>query len=211
MFTALKKEVIKASHGDVKDSVLIAELMDEAIKKLSKSERNNTLIGLLSLAAVGLTLASDFLTAGIASQILNIIKPIVSLTFFYFDVIQLKNGVEDSKPISKFNRYLRIALTILCIAIAITTFVGSGVATGGALPIALLVIGIVCPLISLYISNNKQKVAHLSKRLFSYIKSWNENKKKQTTTCCLSSKKYDYLESQQIEMTPLFKKALKAA
>jgi hypothetical protein len=187
----------------------IVPVIDKVLKALAKSERNNIVIGILSIAATCITIAADFATAGIASQILNILKPIVSLGFFYYDAVQLKSGIEESKASSKLNTYMRYALTIMCIAIVIATFVGSSAATGGALPIALLVIGIICPLISLYINNNKEKVAKIHHSVVNYIKNLNPFKKDtQTSYKYKAYEGEELLHEKHVELSTFFKKTL---
>jgi hypothetical protein len=134
-------------------------LVDEVIKKLGKYEFSNAVLGTCCVLASIVTIVADFLSHGLASEILNILKPVFAIVFFYYDLNQFKEGVQSSENVSKFNKIMRYTLAAICIAIAIGTFVGGSVSTCGALPIAMLVIGIVMPLISLYISQNRAKVA----------------------------------------------------
>lgn len=209
LFHQLEKDLRLNNQNQRSSSSELTETIDNVLKCLKKSERNNTIIGILSLVGIAITLAADFATAGIASQILNIIKPMVSLGFFYFDALQFKSGVDESIPDSKFTRYMRIALTIICIAIAVAIFVSSSAASGGALPIALLVIGILCPLISLYINNNREQVAKVSKKALEFFKKLNPFKRQNIT---FHSKKFAFIElmdQKNIELTNLSKRLFK--
>lgn len=206
LFHKLEKVIKTNDHDLLSSSSELIDTVDKVLNCLKKSERNNVIIGLLTMAGIAITLAADFATAGIASQILNIVKPIVSLGFFYFDALQLKSGVDESKPDSKFTRYMRIALTIICIAIAVATFISSSAATGGALPIALLVIGILCPLISLYINNNKEQVAKASNIALKFFKKINPFKRKMQPCQLQQFAFIELMDQKNIELTSLSKK-----
>ena len=140
------------------DLSLSSHHIDEVLKKLSSSEFSNAILGTVSLLGAITTVVADVCTVGIASQIMSLIKPLIAFTFFYYDVAQLKAGVNNTVSASRINQIMRYALTALAISLAVFTFVGASAGTGGALPIAMLVIGITMPLITLYMANNPGKI-----------------------------------------------------
>jgi len=142
--------------GTFNNYEVISELkskVKEISSNLTYSFRENAVLGALCAISGALVVISDVCTVGVFSQVINILKPIITLLVTYFDVKQLITGLNEAKPESQFYKYMRVALTALSIGIAIAIFVGASGASGGALPAVMLAIGCIMPLISLMISS----------------------------------------------------------
>ncbi len=142
--------------GTFNNDEVISELkskIKEISSNLTYSYRESAVLGALCVISGALVAISDVCTVGVFSQVINILKPIITLLVTYFDVKQLINGLNEAKPESQFYKYMRVALTALSIGIAVAIFVGASGASGGALPAVMLAIGCIMPLISLMISS----------------------------------------------------------
>ncbi len=135
--------------------------LQEAEKKLAWKEFSQGMMGAVALLSVVATAVGDVFTGGLVGQIVSIIRPVISSTFLYFDAAQLKTGLAEeekagSSTSENTRKWMKITLTALAIGIAVGVFVGGSVASGGGLPLAVLIIGVTMPLISLMIEHRKE-------------------------------------------------------
>ena len=123
--------------------------------KLASIELENAFIGSLFVVATALSVAADILTVGIASQVIAILKPIISTIFVALDARQIASGIKNDENNNQ-TEYMRYVMTAVSLTIAILTFVASG-ASGGIVPAVILAIGIIMPVISGLIANYRKE------------------------------------------------------
>ena len=129
----------------------------EAIKKkFLKNEVKNTVVGILSLISATTVLILDFLSLGIFTKILKVLKPTISFIFALFDLSALKGALNKKTEETTASRYIRYAITILSISIAVATYLTASIGSGGIVPLISLILGCALPLITLLVENKHQ-------------------------------------------------------
>ncbi|NBO23729.1 MAG: hypothetical protein EBU93_00600 [Chlamydiae bacterium] len=131
------------------------EEFNDIRNKLASIELENAFIGSLFVVATALSVAADILTVGIASQVIAILKPIISTIFVALDARQIASGIKNDENNNQ-TEYMRYVMTAVSLTIAILTFVASG-ASGGIVPAVILAIGIIMPVISGLIANYRKE------------------------------------------------------
>lgn len=138
---------------DLKDAV---KKIEDIKKKFLKDEVKNTVVGIVSLISATTVLILDFLSLGIFTKILKVLKPTISFILALFDLSALKGALNKKTEETTASRYVRYAITILSISIAVATYLTASIGSGGIVPLISLILGCALPLITLLLENKHQ-------------------------------------------------------
>lgn len=139
--------------GDIKAGVSL-EKIEKVIATLVKKENELATSSVILSVFLGVIILGNIFTAGLASQIIAITRLGLMSTFFYANIKDLIES-KDKPTETKIDQLMKVAVNLVSTALAVTAIVAASVGSGGALPIAVFVIGASFSIFNLVMENRE--------------------------------------------------------